>query len=82
MATSSKKNKVLRGLGIGLIAGAIFFFIQIGSLKQEYEQIRQTNEARAELRLEKANFNQILGIICAIGGVTCLIFGFRKSKNI
>ena len=77
----SKKSKIFGGLGIGLIVVALFFFMQIGSLQKEYQEIARINEARAELRLEKANLYRTTGIIFVAGGVVCLLLSFRKSKR-
>lgn len=77
----SKKSKILGGLGIGLIGVALFLFMQIGSLQKEYQEIAQINEARAELRLEKANLYRTMGIIFVAGGVVCLLLSFRKNKK-
>jgi hypothetical protein len=76
-----EKSKFLFGLGIGLIVVALFLFMQIDSLHREYQEIALINEARAELRLEKANLYRTTGIIFIVGGVVCLLFCFRKRIN-
>jgi uncharacterized membrane protein YkvI len=77
----TKKSKIIGGLGIGLIVSALFLFMQIGSLQREYQEIAQINEARAELRLEKANLYQTIGLIFVAGGVVCLLLSFYKNKK-
>ena len=77
----SIKSKVLGGLGIGLVVVALFLFMQIGSLQREYQEIAQINEARAELRLEKANLYRTTGIFFVAGGVICLLFSFCNNKK-
>jgi hypothetical protein len=76
-----KKGRLLKGIGIGLIAVAIMFIIQIKPLKDEYKQIAKTNQVRAENRLNQANSYMIIGIVSAVGGFISLGFGIRKSKT-
>jgi len=75
------KGKILKGLGIGLLFGSLIFFLQISGLKREAAEIAITNEARAQVRLDHANFNQTMGIVCLVGGVAFLALGFWKSSK-
>lgn len=81
MRNPKKLGKNLLVLGIVLIIISIPNFIIANQKQAEAEVIRQTNELRAQVHEDSANFSRTLAYIMLAGGVISSICGLVTSRR-
>lgn len=81
MKDFKKRGKRLIVVGITMILLSIPNFYMASQSKAEADEIRKTNEARAELREEKASFNKTFALILICGGIISIAGGTYLIKK-
>lgn len=77
-----KKNGLLLiFLGILMMLGTLPSFYIASQKDKEAEVISRTNEARAKVHHDSANFNRTIGYVLLVGGAAVVIAGVVASAK-
>lgn len=68
-------------LGLLMLFGALPSFFIASQKDKEAEVISRTNEARAKVHHDSANFNRTIGYVLLVGGAAVIIAGAVTSAN-
>ena len=81
MRDPRKLGRNLLVMGVLFIIFSIPNFFIASQKSEEADRIRQTNEARAQVREDSANFNRSIAYILLIGGAVSIVCGFVTSRR-